>query len=337
MPTPRLPRIISAAFAVVILDDAPALAGGPGGFLRQLTDWLHLTLFEIGTTPVTAFGLLRVLVIWLIAWWLAKLASLGLSRIAAHREDVIGPASLYVLSRVVHYLILITGVVIGLSSIGLDFSNFALLAGALGVGIGFGLQNMVNNFVAGFFILFEKSLKKGDFIELESGVVGEVREINFRNTRITTNDNIDILVPNAEFMNGRVTNWTLDDSFRRIHVPFGVAYGSDKELVKKAIQEAAVRVPHTLHSLHEREPEVWLIRFGESSLDFELVVWLTPAAVKKPAAVMADYLWAIHTALEQHRIEIPFPQRDLHLKSFFGLAGEEARRLAYPAAGRHEG
>ena len=333
MPTLRLSRITIPSLAAVLLGATPVRAAEGASFFRQLAEWSHLTLFEIGATPVTAFGLLRVLIIWLIAWWLAKLASLALSRIAAHREDVISPASLYVLSRVVHYLILVVGLVVGLSSIGLDFSNFALLAGALGVGIGFGLQNMVNNFSAGLFILFEKSLKKGDFVELESGVVGEVREINFRNTRITTNDNIDILVPNAEFMNGRVTNWTLDDSFRRIHVPFGVAYGSDKELVKKAGLEAAGRVIHTLQGVHGREPGVWLVRFGESSLDFELVVWLTPAAVKRPAAVMADYLWAIHSALQEHRIEIPFPQRDLHLKSFFGLAGDEARRLAQPAAG----
>ena len=126
-----------------------------------------------------------------------------------------------------HYIFLLLGLVIGLSTIGIDFSNPALMFGALGIGTGFGLQSMVSNFFSGIIILFEKNIKVGDFVKLESGVVGEVREINIRSTHITTNDNIDILVPNSEFVNGRVVNWTLDDAFRRIHVPFGVAYGSD--------------------------------------------------------------------------------------------------------------
>jgi len=185
----------------------------------------------------------------------------------------------------------------------------------------------VNNFVAGLILLFEKSLKVDDFVELASGVVGRVREINFRSTRITTNDNIDILVPNSEFVNGRLTNWTLDEEYRRIHIPFGVAYGSNKDLVCKAGIEAAAAVPHTLTDVPEHEPQVWFVGFGDSSLNFELVVWLTPSAVRRPAAVMADYLWELHSALERHAIEVPFPQRDVHLKSFFGARDEQAREL----------
>lgn len=305
-------------------------------FGDRLLEWLGAGLFSLGGTEITTLGIMRVIAIWLLAWLVSKFIRQALDRFAAHREEVISPASLYVLSRVIHYVVIVLGLIIGLSSIGISFANFALLAGALGVGIGFGLQNMVNNFVSGLVILFEKSLKKGDFVELESGVVGEVREINFRSTRITTNDNIDILVPNAEFVSGRVTNWTLDEAFRRIHVPFGVAYGTDKELVKKAGLEAAEQVPHTLKGVAGRDPQVWFVGFGDSSLNFELVVWLNSAAVKKPAAVMADYLWEIHTALYKHAIEIPFPQRDLHLKGFFGLTGKEAQRLAQ-RAWEHEG
>jgi small-conductance mechanosensitive channel len=284
------------------------------------------TLFEIGRTPITLLDLVRVAVIIAIAWWVSRLVRKGLKHIAQYRTGV-SPASFYALGRVLHYLIILTGLLIGLSTMGISFRNFAIIAGALGVGIGFGLQGIVNNFVAGLIILFEKSLKVDDFVELASGVVGRVREINFRSTRVTTNDNIDILVPNAEFVTGRVTNWTLDEEYRRIHVPFGVAYGSNKELVCAAGLEAAAAVPHTLTDVPEHEPQVWFVGFGESSLNFELVVWLTPEAVRKPYAVQADYLWQLHSALEKHNIEVPFPQRDVHLKSFFGAKGSEARNL----------
>ncbi len=291
---------------------------------NKISELMNRHLFEIGTTGVTPAGLFRVLLIFALAFWVSKLLRHGLNRLAATRQNM-DHASLYAFGRFLHYFILLLGLLIGLSSIGLDITNFTLLAGALGVGIGFGLQGMVNNFVSGLIILFEKSLKKGDFVELESGVVGQVREINFRSTRITTNDNIDILVPNSEFVNGRVTNWTLDEAHRRIHVPFGVSYGSDKELVRKAVLEASAASEHTLTGIPGRESQVWLVGFGDSSLNFELVVWLTPEAVKRPSLVQAAYLWEIHSALSRHGIEIPFPQSDIHLRSVLGLQEGPAR------------
>ncbi|MDQ2694607.1 MAG: mechanosensitive ion channel [Pseudomonadota bacterium] len=197
---------------------------------------------------------------------------------------------------------------------GIDFTNFALLAGAFAIGIGFGLQSIVSNFVSGLILLFERSLKVGDFVELSSGINGEVRAINVRSTVINTNDNVDIVVPNSNFIDHDVINWTLLEAYRRIHVPFKVAYGTDKELVRKAALEAADKLPHTLKSMN---PGVWLVKFGDSSLDFELVVWITPKAVKRPGAVFAAYLWEIETALRKYGIEIPFPQRELRLRSGF--------------------
>jgi small-conductance mechanosensitive channel len=129
-------------------------------------------------------------------------------------------------------------------------------------------------------------------------------------------------------------NWTLRETDRRIHVPFGVAYGSDKDLVKKAALEAAESVPHTL-SNERRKTSVWLVNFGDSSLDFELVVWLQPQAVKRPGAVQADYLWAIETSLHKYGIEIPFPQRDLHVRTVLGRRDEAALgTLATPGGGK---
>ena len=308
------PRILSAA------TDEPAndLIGTAGSTVsgwHVLWDWLNLGLFSVGDTPVTTLDLVRVLLILTAAWWVSKLARRALERVAKLRPNL-NRASIYTLNRLLHYIVMTAGFLIGLTSIGIDLSKFALFASALGVGVGFGLQTLVSNFIAGLMLLFEKSLKVGDFIELESGISGEVREINIRSTVITTNDNIDIVVPNSVFVNGHVMNWTMRDVYRRIHVPFGVAYGSDKERVRQAVLEAAAEVPHTLVGDEARMPQVWLKNFGDSSLDFELIVWLTSDAVKRPGKVHADYMWAIETALHKYHIEIPFPQRDVHVRSW---------------------
>ena len=216
-------------------------------------------------------------------------------------------------SQLVRILMIGVAIFFALTMVGIDLTAFAVFTGALGVGIGFGLQAIFSNFVAGIIIILEKTLKVGDFVDLESGITGEVREINVRSTLITTNDNIDMLIPNSEFINKRVINWTLREAKRRVHIPFGVAYGTDKELVKKAALEAAKSVDFTVTGIKNRNPEVWLVGFGDSSLNFELIVWLTDEATKKPSKVNATYCWAIETALAKYNIVIPFPQRDLHL------------------------
>lgn len=287
----------------------------------QLVLWMNASLIEINEVPLTSLGLLRVAFIIFLAWLMSAILRRGLDTLGAHNE-ALSSSAIYTLGRIIHYIVLVLGIVIGLSSIGLDFTKFALFASALGVGIGFGLQNLIGNFVSGLIILFEKSLKVGDFVELSSGLAGEVKEVNMRGTLITTNDNIDIIVPNSDFVNSQVTNWTLRETQRRIHVPFGVAYGTDKDLVKRAVLEAADLVTWTLSDNPNRKPQVWFVQFGDSSLNFELVLWLKPEAVKRPSAVQAAYLWEIDTKLKEYGIEIPFPQRDLHLRSVFGQKDE---------------
>ncbi len=286
-----------------------------GGW-EQGRSWFTYTLFEISDTPVTPAGLFRVVLILFVAWWFSFFLRSGLRRLGERTQGA-NKASLWSLGRVLHYVILFIGLLIGLSSIGIDFTKFALLVSALGVGIGFGLQNIVNDVVSGLIILFERSLKIGDFVELESGVFGEVREINIRSTRINTNDNVDILVPNSEFVNGRVTNLTLQEELMRVRISFGVAYGSDKEKVKRAALKAAGLVPFTLDK-PGYAPSVFMTGFGDSSLDFQLLVWIVPDAVRTPGKVQSAYLWELETQLVEHGIEIPFPQRDLHLRSGFG-------------------
>jgi potassium-dependent mechanosensitive channel len=289
-----------------------------GDFSDKLFAWWQKPLFSIGDTPVTAFGLLRVLLIMIAAAVISSFLRHGIKRLSEKQKFDQGKASaLYTVGRLAHYIILLIGLMIALASIGLDFTNLALVAGALSVGIGFGLQSIVNNFVSGLILLFERTLKVGDFIELNDGLVGMVKEINVRSTLINTNDNVDIIVPNSMLVSDRVTNWTLRDAYRRMRIPFSVAYGSDKDLVKKAVLEAASRVRFTHKFKRLDSVDCWLVKFGDSSLDFELVVWVNKEAVIRPGTVHAAYMWEIETSLHEYGIEIPFPQRDLHIRSLF--------------------
>ena len=273
-----------------------------------------VTLFSVGEAPVTGGDIVRIFVILFVAVLLSRGIRHALRRVGGG-ESSGTQASIYTISRVTHYLIVILALFIALSSIGLDFGNLALVAGALSVGIGFGLQSIVNNFVSGLIILFEHTLRVGDYIELDNGLTGTVKSINVRSTLINTNDNIDIVVPNSEFVTTRLTNWTLGERILRVRIPFGVAYGSDKELVKKAAIEAAAEVQYTLTNMKGREPDVWLTEFGDSSLNFLLLVWVNRQGAKRPTRTRSAYLWELESKLTEYGIEIPFPQRDLHVRS----------------------
>jgi small-conductance mechanosensitive channel len=275
--------------------------------------WLAFKIIDFSGFSLTVGQLLMFFLVIVLTFVISRSVRRGISRLNK-RANALSNAHVYTMSRFVHYIILVVGFLFSLSVVGIDVSKLTIMAGALGIGIGLGLQNIVNNFVSGLVILLEKSLKVSDFIELQNGLVGEVIEINMRATLIRTNDNVDILIPNAELIGGMVTNWTLQDNIRRFRIPFSVAYGSDKELVKRAALEAAKQVDYTLDMLG-KEPAVWMTGFGDSSLNFTLGVWVMPAQVKRPTALTSDYLWAIDDAFRKYQIEIPFPQRDLHLRS----------------------
>jgi len=283
---------------------------------------LDYEIVRVAGLELTTGRLLAALLLLVIAFIGSKMASRALCRVGeAHGADA---ASVYAMSRVLRYALMVVGILVALEVAGIPVSKFTVFAGALGVGLGFGLQAIFNNFVSGLILLFDRSIKIGDFVELESGVHGVVRDIKIRATRVITNDNLNILVPNAEFVSGRVVNWTLLEASRRMRIPFGVAYGTDKELAKLAALEAAREVPFTLAHDGPRGPQVWLTGFGESRLEFELVVWLNADATRRPSAVKAAYNWALHSALHKHQLAIPFPQRDLHLRSVLGHEGNEA-------------
>ena len=267
-------------------------------------------LFSIGKTDITLLRLCGLLVIMLVVWRLSILVQRGVKRLGEEKTD----PTVYLLSRISTYLVWILGTLIGLNYLGFELSSFAFLGGAVGVGLGFGLQNILHNFVSGIIILLEKTLKVGDIVDLQSGVTGKVTEINLRYTRITTSDLMDVIVPNSEFIGGRVVNWTYGEEVRRLHIPFGVAYGTDKELVREAGIAAALSLPGTLNE-EERKPDVWLVNLGDSALEFELVIWIGKDLLGRPNSTRNQYLWQLETELRKRNIEIPFPQRDLYLKN----------------------
>lgn len=285
--------------------------------LEALPAWLSDPLLTIGQTPVSLARLLALGAIVVLAWWAASWLERGLRRLSDGLAGPHGPGSAagaYAFSRVARYLVWIFATIFGLTWLGFDLTSLAILGGAIGVGLGIGLQGFFGNMFAGLVILFERSVKVGDFVDLQSGVMGRVSEISMRYTRITTNDSVDIFVPNAELTGGRVINWSYGHDIRRIHVPFGVAYGSDKEQVREAGIAAARAVDGTIFG-PGRDPEVWLVGFGDSSMDFELVVWVSRPLLVSPSRTQAKYLWTLATELATRGLEIPFPQRDLHLRS----------------------
>jgi len=292
--------------------------------MQELDDLRGFVLFAIGRTPVTLGGVIAGLAVIVVALLAARLASVGIRRLRNRSRH--GRDALYIVERLTTYGLTLIGVVAGLSTVGLDLSSLAIFAGAVGVGVGLGLQGIVREFVSGLVLIFDRVLNVGDYVELPDGKRGLVQEIGPRAVRVVTNDNIDVVVPNSKFIEGAVVNWTLRDRTSRIHIPFSVAYGTDRQNVREVVLEAARSVSFTMPETDERRSQVWLVGFGESGLEFELLVWPTLDAVKRPAAMRAAYTWAIADALERACFEVPFPQMDVRLRSLFGQERSEAIR-----------
>lgn len=214
------------------------------------------------------------------------------------------------IGTIVRYIILILGLYIIVQSAGIDLSAIGILAGALGVGIGFGLQNITNNFISGLIILFERPIKVGDRIEV-GNTSGDVVGISARATTIITNDNISIIIPNSEFISSKVINWSHNDRMVRFRFPVGVSYNEDPEKVKQLLMEV---MNGNKGVLKNPPPDVWFDAFGDSSLNFNLMVW-TSEYVQRPKNLRSQLYYAIFKKFKEQGIEIPFPQRDLHIKS----------------------
>jgi potassium efflux system protein len=284
--------------------------------LHGLRDILNASL-DIGNVSIS----LGDIIAFVAAVWLATLAS-RFTRFVLE-EDVF--PRLYLprgvpgaISKISHYIIVGLGILIAFTAAGIDISNLTLVVGALGVGIGFGLQNIVNNFVSGLVLIFERPVKVGDTIEVEP-LIGTVRHIGIRASTVRTFEGAEVIVPNGDLISGRVVNWTLSDQQRRVDVNAGVAYGSDPNRVIEILLEAASQHPKVLK---HPEPFVLFKGFGESSLDFTLRFW-TPEFAEW-LNVQSDVTLAVHDGLYAAEIEIPFPQRDLHLRSVDASISGEA-------------
>jgi small-conductance mechanosensitive channel len=216
----------------------------------------------------------------------------------------------YAISQIVSNVVLIVGIIIVLENTGIHLGALAVFAGAVGVGVGFGLQNITSNFISGLVILAERPIAIGDRIEV-AGIAGQVQQIRARSTVILTNDNIAMIVPNTKFIDSPVTNWTYGDPRVRFRVPVGVAYGSDVNKVREVLIAAAREHPATLS---EPAPNAYLEKFGESSIDFELVAWSQEMSYR-PRRFKSDLNFLIDKHLRSAGIEIPRPQRDLHIRS----------------------
>lgn len=214
---------------------------------------------------------------------------------------------------IIRYLMLFFGFLFIFKSAGFDLGTFSWLLGALGVGIGFGLQNITNNFISGIIILFERPIKVGDRIQV-GDISGDVVEISMRATTVVTNDNISVIVPNSQFINGNVINWSHSDRLVRFRYAIGVAYKEDPEKVKEIVLKVARNHPGVLS---KPAPDFWFVDYGDSALKFELIVW-TSTYIQRPTVLKSELYYAIFNEFNLHGIEIPFPQRDLHIRSNTG-------------------
>ncbi len=217
------------------------------------------------------------------------------------------------LLAMVGYIGFVIAAITSLRFSGVSVASLAIIAGALSVGIGFGLQDIANNFISGLILLFERPIKSGDFVTI-AGVEGFVRKISIRSTEIETLDRRNVIVPNSELISGQVTNWVLRDPHGRLTLNIGVAYGSDVELVQKLLVEAAIEHPDVIKEGRAPGPKALFMEFGDSSLNFELRVWIH--RIEKRFDVVSGLNFAIDKAFRANGVEIPFPQRDLHVRSW---------------------
>ena len=213
------------------------------------------------------------------------------------------------ISRLIQYILILVGFLLALTVLGFTLTNLTILGGAIGVGIGFGLQAIVNNFASGIILLFERPIRVGDMIQLVD-LPCQVKKIGLRSTVVTSRDDADIVIPNSDLITNQVTNWTLSERRMRLRIPVGVAYGSDVPLVMRILKEVA---ESNLSVLSDPAPSVLFLNFGDSSLDFELRIWIKDFLDRK--RIQSELNHAIESRFRSEGIEIPFPQRDLHVRS----------------------
>jgi len=273
-----------------------------------LSHLLHYQLFSVGGTPITIASFLVFIITFGILLLVSRLvARLLVSRVLSKLGVEKGTA--YTIRRITFYLLGILSAVLAFQVVGINLSGLAVIFGLLSVGIGFGLQNVTSNFISGIILLFERPIRLGDRVTVGE-TLGDVMAINMRSTTIRSLQNVSIIVPNSEFISAKVVNWSHHDPKIRLDLGVGVSYESDLDNVLTALREVA---DENKNVLKYPEPEVLLMNFGDSSWDMELRVWV--ATPEGSFRITSDINCAIVRKFRERGIEIPFPQRDLHVRS----------------------
>lgn len=276
---------------------------------KSVVDVLKVPLFTLGDSPFTLITFIYLVTSTLIL----SLAASALNKVIAYRllsKSQIELGVRIAIGSIVKYLLLVIGFIIILQTAGINLSSLTILMGALGVGIGFGLQNITNNFVSGIIILLERPIKVGDRIEVDK-VSGNVVDISMRATEILTNDNISIIVPNSQFISQTVINWSHTNRSVRFNFPVGVSYREDPQEVKQVLLDIAMDNPGVLKN---PQPDVLFFEYGESAMKFNLRVW-TREYINSPGVLRSQLYYEIARRFREKGIEIPFPQYDIHIKN----------------------
>jgi small-conductance mechanosensitive channel len=268
-----------------------------------------VSLFEISGQKVSLFSLFTAAFIFYLSTLLSRWAERGVGRVLSERKDLDRGIkdSIRTFTR---YTVLIIGGFITLDTVGISMSSLAAVGAVLMVGIGFGLQNITQNFISGIIILLERPIKVGDLIEVK-GVSGKVSEIGARSTLVTTRDDISIIVPNSQFISEQVVNESLSGEKIRLKVKIGVAYGTDPRRVEEILMDVANNTEYVLKS---PAPKVFFTDFGSSSLDFSLTVWIS--RLWEYEAILSEIRFSISDAFKENKLEIPFQQIDLKIKNY---------------------
>ncbi len=284
---------------------------------EYLTDMLTEP-YVFGSISITIGDVLTFLLILSISFLITSLVSFFIDSGQFRSKYVKLPKGIpAAISLVIRYFIIAAGIILALSSLGVDLSKFNLMAGALGLGIGFGLQNVISNFVSGLILVFERPILVGDTVEVNN-LLGTVKRIGVRSSNISTFDGAEVVVPNSNLISNDLINWTLSSNFKRIEILIGVAYGTDPNLVLKVLREI---VESYENALKDPKPQVLFSDFGDSSLNFRLRFWV-PFELGLQAK--SDVSIALYNACAEQGIEIPFPQRDIHIKSIPPDSGDNA-------------
>jgi small-conductance mechanosensitive channel len=278
-------------------------------YLNPIFDLLNYNLFALGNAKITPLSLLYILLFTAILVLISsRIKRFLISRLLTRTGLDIGAQQ--AIGTITRYIILFIGFLIILQTVGIDLTTLNVLAGAIGIGIGFGLQNIANNFISGLIIMFERPIKVGDRIEV-ANVHGRVLSIGARSTAIRTNDNIAIIVPNSKFIAENVVNWSFGDDLIRFRVPVGVGYDSDVELVSRLLVDAAAENEDVVD---DPPPSVRFLEFGDHALLMELRAW-SRARLHRPGLFRSNLNFAILEKFREHNIEVPNKQHDLHLRT----------------------